>query len=249
MSKEFIDGELAARGQMSWTAATALLLLSVGLYLTAIRTEIARAFYARYEAYQIISLTTFFLLLTAVGAGLAGAGVVLRQSYAVSQQTLKQAQASKAILFQDTLSAAQNLAERIALLLDKLQPQQLNSLFPWLRDSHVSADGAQKTYQLAALDVLDGDGQKLATLGTLAGTETARIRLQNPRDAWLVWRGGWMLESHVRFKSSYGFSGWIMAHIRLYRRDRLLGTTSGQGRTGALGVCAPYEASAMQSLP
>lgn len=244
-----LEGEATASGQMGWPTATALLLLSVGLYFSASRGDAVRAYYVRYEDHKIIGLTTFLLLVTAVGAGLAGAGILLHQSYEVSQQTLKQAQASKAVLFHDTLIAAQNQALRVARLVSELQPDQLGPLFFGLNDSHQGGEGAQKNYELAALEILGDDGNRIVALGDLGLVETARVALRDPPDTWLVWRDGWLLESHSPVKRQDGFSGKVVTHIRLHRVEQLLDQARGLGRTGAVVVCAPYDAATMQCLP
>lgn len=244
-----LEGEATASGQMGWPTATALLLLSVGLYFSASRSEGVRAYYARYEDHKIIGVTTFLLLVTAVGAGLAGAGILLRQSYEVSQQILKQAQASKAALFHDTLIAAQNQALRVARLVSELQPDQLGPLFFGLNDSHEGGEGAQKNYELVALKIIADGGNRIVGLGDLGQVETARVALRDPRNTWLVWRDGWLLESHSPVKRQGGFSGELVTHIRLHRVEQLLGQARGLGRTGALVVCAPYDGATMQCLP
>lgn len=244
-----LDGEVTVSGQMGWSTATALLLLSVGLYFSASRSEGVRAYYARYEDHQIIGVTTFLLLGTAVGAGLAGAGILLYQSYEVSQQTLKQTQASKATLFHDTLIAAQNQAQRVARLVSELQREQVGPLFVGLNDSHTGDEGAQRNYQLAALEIIADSGQQAVGLGDLGRAETARVALLNPQNTWLVWRDGWLLESHIPIKRQDGFSGKAVTHIRLHRVEQLLEQARGLGRTGALVVCAPYDATTMQCLP
>lgn len=244
-----LDGEVTASGQMGWPTATALLFLSVGLYFSASRSEGVRAYYARYEDHKIIAVTTFLLLVTAVGAGLAGAGILLRQSYEVSQQTLKQAQASKAILFQDTLIAAQNQALRVARLVSELQPDQLGSLFIGLNDSQAGREGAQKNYELAALEIIDDSGKRRVALGELGRADTARVALRDPPNTWLVARDGWLLESHVPIARNGGFSGVLVTHIRLRRVEQLLEQARGLGRTGTLVVCARLDAATMQCLP
>lgn len=243
-----LDGEAPAGREAGWPAAAALLLLSLGLYFSVCRSEGARVYYARYEDHKIIGVTTFLLLVTAVGAGLAGAGILLRQSYEVSQQTLKQTQASKAILFHDTLVAAQNQALRVARLVSELEGSHLGSLFLGLNDSRTATDGAQKNYELAALEIIERDGSRTVAFGEIGG-ETARVPLREPANTWLVRRGGWLLESHVPIARAGGAAGTLVTHIRLHRVEQLLEQARGLGQTGALVVCAPRDTTSMQCLP
>lgn len=243
-----LDGEAPAGREAGWLAATALLLLSLGLYFSVCRSEAARVYYARYEDHKIIGVATFLLLVTAVGAGLAGAGILLRQSYEVSQQTLKQTQASKAILFHDTLIAAQNQALRVARLVSELEGSHLGSLFLGLNDSRTATDGAQKNYELAALEIIERDGSRTVAFGEIRD-ETARVALREPANTWLVRRGGWLLESHVPITRTGGSAGTLVTHIRLHRVEQLLEQAHGLGQTGALVVCAPRDATSMQCLP
>ncbi len=203
----------------------------------------------RGEILRIHRISTGLLILTAVTAGVAGIALIQDRIETVMTENLSRMLKDRRIFFEQVLN---HRSERAAVMAEN---PMLVQLVRQLEDNKHPEVGQKLAEQELRMQihgfssiVFESAHKRIVALEQLTEKPDLEITIRGPYRAYLLWKQGYILRTHIPLHDAQGVAGYIIAEQPLYAVSRMASEITSWGSTGDMAVCAA-QASNLRCFP